>query len=123
MYSLTPSPSRSFNPTTPIFLPHTQSQPPVGLSGLLSPSPSSSRSPSHLQDSFHNQINSGPISPTNSGGVRIGRRLIGFGDFPELVDYDLARERAERQRAERTAFGESRVHGDYSAGNFDRQPH
>lgn len=33
-----------------------------------------------------------------SGGMVVGRRVIEFGDFPEPVDYDLARERAERGR-------------------------
>lgn len=40
------------------------------------------------------------MSPASSPGFRVGRRLIGFGDFPEMVDYDLARERVERQRAD-----------------------
>jgi hypothetical protein len=40
------------------------------------------------------------MSPSSSGGVRIGRRMIGFGDFPEAVDLDLARQRVERQRSE-----------------------
>jgi hypothetical protein len=40
------------------------------------------------------------MSPSSSGGVRIGRRMIGFGDFPESVDLDLARQRADRQRAD-----------------------
>jgi hypothetical protein len=35
---------------------------------------------------------------TTSGGMRVGRRVIEFGDFPEPVDFDLARERAERGR-------------------------
>jgi hypothetical protein len=41
-----------------------------------------------------------PMSPSSSGGVRIGRRMIGFGDFPDPVDLDLARQRVERQRSE-----------------------
>jgi hypothetical protein len=62
-----------------------------------------------------------PTSPTNSGGVRVGRRLIGFGDFPEMVDFDLARERAERQRADRRALEESRLRENKSDGNTDWQ--
>lgn len=38
---------------------------------------------------------------TTSGGLRVGRRLIEFGDFPEPVDFDLARERADRGWLER----------------------
>ena len=38
---------------------------------------------------------------TMSGGMRVGRRVIEFGDFPEPVDADLARERVERSWEER----------------------
>jgi hypothetical protein len=38
---------------------------------------------------------------TISGGMKIGRRVIEFGDFPEPVDADLARERVERIWEER----------------------
>ena len=60
------------------------------------------------------------MSP-NSAGFRIGRRLIGFGDFPELVDYDLARERAERQRADRRTFEDGRFR-DTLDRTSERQP-
>jgi hypothetical protein len=112
--SIAPSRSRTFNPTAPIFLPRTQSQPPIGPSRFPPPSPNSSKNTPYHQDPHQNHtggINSTPMSPTNSGGVRIGRRLIGFGDFPEMVDSDLARERAERQRADRKAFGDDRFRG------------
>lgn len=36
-----------------------------------------------------------------SGGVVVGRRLIEFGDYPELVDCELARERVLRSWGER----------------------
>jgi hypothetical protein len=44
-------------------------------------------------------------SHTVAGGVRVGSRVIGFGDFPELVEVELARERVERQRAEQDMRG------------------
>lgn len=47
-----------------------------------------------------------------SGGVVVNRRLIEFGDYPEPVDYELARERVlrswrerEREAAERRKQG------------------
>jgi hypothetical protein len=40
---------------------------------------------------------------SGSGGVRVGRRVIGFGDS-EPVDFEAARERAERGR-ERIGIG------------------
>lgn len=53
---------------------------------------------------------------TTSGGIRVGRRLIEFGDFPEPVDFDLARERAERvwlerESAREESFRDERVEG------------
>jgi hypothetical protein len=52
---------------------------------------------------------------TISGGMRVGRRLIEFGDFPEPVDFDLARERADRgwleRERERESFRGERVEG------------
>jgi len=43
---------------------------------------------------------------TTSGGVKIGKQIIEFGDFPEKIDVDVVRERAwrrlmEKERAER----------------------
>jgi hypothetical protein len=60
------------------------------------------------------------MSP-NSAGFRVGRRLIGFGDFPEMVDYDLARERAERQRVDRRALEDGRFRDNLDR-NGERQP-
>jgi hypothetical protein len=44
------------------------------------------------------------MSRSSSGGLKIGGRIIAFGDFPEPVDLVLARERAEKQRADRIVF-------------------
>jgi hypothetical protein len=49
---------------------------------------------------------------TTSGGMRVGRRLIEFGDFPEPVDFDLARERAERVWLEREREREESFRGE-----------
>jgi hypothetical protein len=40
---------------------------------------------------------------SQSGGIRVGggRRFIEFGDYPEPVDYELARERVLRSWGER----------------------
>jgi hypothetical protein len=38
---------------------------------------------------------------SGSGGVRIGRRVIEFGDFPEGVEVEAARERVVRSWGER----------------------
>ena len=38
---------------------------------------------------------------SGSGGVKIGRRVIEFGDFPEPVDFEAARERVVRSWGER----------------------
>lgn len=45
---------------------------------------------------------------SSSGGVRVGRKFIEFGDYPELVDYELARERVVRSRGEREREAERR---------------
>jgi hypothetical protein len=103
---------RGFNPTAPEFLPRTQSQP-------LPPSPMRRLSPlsfEHHGNDYRDEAayaakqsqksrTMAPPSHTAPGGVRIGSRVIGFGDFPELVEIELARERAERQRAERDLRG------------------
>jgi hypothetical protein len=89
----------SFNPKAPIFLPRTQSQPP-GPSRHAPPSPLSAPRTSPPYPEYRQQPSSRPMSPSSSGGVRIGRRMIGFGDFPEVIDLDLARQRVERQRSE-----------------------
>ena len=52
---------------------------------------------------------------TSSGGLRVGRRLIEFGDFPEPVDFDLARERADRNWLERERERES-IRGERAEG-------
>jgi len=43
-----------------------------------------------------------PLAPemerTTSGGMRVGKKVIEFGDFPEPVDWEVARQRAERGR-------------------------
>ena len=38
---------------------------------------------------------------SGSGGVRVGRRVIEFGDFPEGVEVEAARERVVRSWGER----------------------
>jgi hypothetical protein len=100
-FSVPPLPPRpNFNPTAPIFLPRTQSQPP-GPSRQMPPSPLSAPRTSPPYPEYLQQASSRPMSPSSSsGGVRIGRRMIGFGDFPDPVDLDLARQRVERQRSE-----------------------
>jgi hypothetical protein len=37
---------------------------------------------------------------SGSGGVRVGRRVIEFGDFPEAVEVEAARERVVRSWGE-----------------------
>lgn len=49
---------------------------------------------------------------TTSGGMRVGRRLIEFGDFPEPVDFELARERAEMVWLEREREREESFRGE-----------
>jgi hypothetical protein len=38
------------------------------------------------------------MTRSGSGGVRVGRQVIGFGDFPDTVEVSEARERADRAR-------------------------
>jgi hypothetical protein len=38
------------------------------------------------------------MTRSGSGGVRVGRQVIGFGDFPDTVEVSEARERADRVR-------------------------
>jgi hypothetical protein len=39
------------------------------------------------------------MARSGSGGVRVGRQVIEFGDFPEPVEVMEARDRADRARA------------------------
>lgn len=83
--SSTPLPQRRFDPTAPSFAP---------LSAPMSPSTllSSRSNPEALQTNMARTTSSG------SGGVRVGERVIEFGDFPEPVALVEARERAQRGR-------------------------
>jgi hypothetical protein len=60
-----------------------------------------------------------------SGGMVVGRRLIEFGDYPEPVDYELARERVVRswgERAREVAERKERMAAGASAGNAGVDP-
>lgn len=41
------------------------------------------------------------MARTGSGGVRIGKQIIEFGDFPDSIDIDVVRERAWRRLLEK----------------------
>ena len=53
---------------------------------------------------------------TSSGGLRVGRRLIEFGDFPEPVDFDVARERADQAWLERERERAGNFRGERAEG-------
>lgn len=72
-------PPRRFNPTATPFAPS-----PSALANPYSTSPNPA-------------LEAPEMGRSGSGGVRIGRRVIGFGDS-EAVDLETARERAERGR-------------------------
>lgn len=41
------------------------------------------------------------MTRSSSGGVKIGKQIIEFGDFPEKIDVDVVRERAWRRLLEK----------------------
>jgi len=55
--------------------------------------------PSHIEN---NATGEGvEMVRTTSGGVKIGKQIIEFGDFPEKIDVDVVRERAWRRLLEK----------------------
>ena len=62
------------------------------------------------------EVRAPEMGRTTSGGVRVGRRLIEFGDFGEPVDYDLARERVDRAWLEREREREEIFRGESVEG-------
>lgn len=98
---------QTFNPTAAVFSPPLASEQEQNFQAS-SRSQSRQREPDSYPDA-RTQIpypvpGVPPPAPAMSssppGGLIMGGRLIEFGDFPDPLDTDLARERAERLRAE-----------------------
>ncbi|TAQ89882.1 hypothetical protein B7494_g1819 [Chlorociboria aeruginascens] len=103
-------PRRGFNPAAPSFTPspsyYSANLPPAPANSIISnQSPRQPATPKSTPESYQ----APDMGRTLSGGLKVGKRLIEFGDIGDPIDYEIARERTERLWLERERAREMRA--------------